>query len=920
MARLICLLWLCGASLAFTQSATSSGTIQVQLRDPSGSSVAEASLILRHKASGATRTGKTESQGSFVFSQLSPGEYSLHIEKDGFTSVDATSIPVSIGQLVEQKLTLALSNVASRIEVTESAGALDTGATSSSAALGNDRIEEAPSNGRNYFSFVAVAPGVVSSPQAGAQKSMAGIRNPLADSGFSFNGMRGRNNSISIDGVDNRDETTGGNRVAIGLEMVEQFSVAGVSVGAELGGAAGGIVNMVTRPGTNLWHGDATFFFQNGAFSARKPEVDAGFHPRLSRYQPGTSLNGPIKKNRTFFSTAFETEKAFEEEWSETPSDAIELIRKAFQSPAFANGLVKDPYHGLFRTATRGTEYSLKVNHIQDEHDTYSARYAYSRGRVLGDVQGGTNFSDRSSGGSSLTSDHAFVASWLRVLTPKTTNDVRFQLSQRSQEVRPNSYGPLYEIPGLISMGQSPRLNSDRTETHYELVDSLSFVRGRHRMSAGISVQPIHLDARLANRAAGIFVFPSLNDFLAGRPDVFTQAFGDPSLTMKTTPFGLYFQDRWRIINGFTLEAGVRMDKQAMPQGLPASKANIAPRIGLAWNPSKNLVFRFGGGLFYDRYPLAYLNEALWKNGTRGFEQYAVGAAAVQAFQILRGGTASGPLPGVAQSTYTASSNFPSPYSRKAGFGAEYALDKDTKLTVEANSVKGVHLPRIRNAAGALPPNYLLEQTANSNYRGVSTSINRRMSKEVAYLFTYDLSRNLDDGSDFDEQPLNPLNIRADWAHSRLHQHHRLAASAVFEIPDDALKVAPVWLRESFERITIAPIMSFLSGRPLSGLLTTDFYRTGAYPINARPVGVGRNSFQAPATATVDLRLMKTFMTHHERAKLQFGIEAFNLLNHSNVAISSPYYANGIEKLTTFRGPVESLNRRQFQTLVQWEF
>ena len=920
MLPLVCLLWLGAGSFAFSQSATSSGTIQVQLRDPSGSSIADASLVLRHKASGASRSGRTESQGSFVFSQLSPGEYSLHIEKEGFTSVDATSIPVSIGQVIEQKLTLALSNVASRIEVTESAGGLDTAATSSSAALGDDRIEEAPSNGRNYFSFVAVAPGVASSPQAGSQKSMAGIRNPLADSGFSFNGMRGRNNSISIDGVDNRDETTGGNRVAIGLEMVEEFRVAGLSVGAELGGAAGGIVNMVTRPGTNLWHGDATFFYQNGAISARKPEVDAGFHPRQSRYQPGASLNGPIKRNRTFFSTAFETEKAFEEDWSETPSNAIDRIRQALRSPAFANGLLRDPRHGLFRTATRGTEYSLKVNHIQNEHNIYSARYAFSRGRVLSDVQGGNNFSDNSSGGSSLTSDHAFVASWLRVLTPKTTNDVRFQLSQRTQEVRPNSYGPLYEIPGVISMGQSPRLNSDRSEKHYEVVDSLSFVRGRHRMSAGFSAQPIHLDARLANRAAGIYVFPSLNDFLSGRPDVFTQAFGDPSLTMRTTPFGLYFQDRWQIVSGFTLEVGVRMDKQAMPQGLPASKANVAPRIGLAWNPSKNLVVRFGSGLFYDRYPLAYLNEALWKNGTRGFEQYAVGAAAIQAFQTLRGGTATGPLPGLAPSTYTASRNFSSPYSRKAGVGIEYAIDKDTKLTVEANSVKGVHLPRIRNGSGSLPPNYQLEQTANSNYRGISTSINRRMSKEVAYLFTYDLSRTLDDGSDFDEQPLNPLDIRADWAHSRLHQHHRLAASAVFEIPDDALKFAPVWIRESLERITIAPIASFLSGRPLNSLLTTDFYRTGAYPLNARPFGMGRNTFLAPATATVDIRLMKTFMTHHDRAKLQFGIEAFNLLNHSNVAISSPYFANGNEKLTTFRGPVESLNRRQFQTLVQWEF
>ncbi len=900
--------------LLSAQSATSSGTIRVQLSDPSGASISDAALLLRHKSSGSTRSGKTESQGVFTFSQLSPGEYTLHIEKEGFTTVDATSLTISIGQLVEQKLTLSLSSVAGRIEVTESTGTLDITATSATAALGSDRIEEAPSKSRNYISFVALAPGVSNSPQAGSQKSMAGIRNPLADSGFSFTGMRGRNNSISIDGVDNRDETTGGNRVAIGLEMVEEFVVGGVSVGAELGGAAGGIVNMVTRPGTNIWHGDATFFYQNGALGARKPEVDVGLHPRLSRYQPGASLMGPIKKNRTFFSTAFETERDFEEEWSETPASSLSRIRQALQSSSFVNGIVKEPSRGLFRTATRGIEYSLKVNHLADEHNSFSARYAYSRGRVLGDVQGSSNFSDRSAGGSSITSDHSFVASWLRVITPTVVNDLRVQISERSQQVRPNSYGPLYEIPGIVSIGQSPRLNSDRTEKHFEVAENFNFVLGHHRLSAGATIQPITLDARLANRSAGIYVFPTLDSFLAASPDVYIQTFGNPSVQMRTIPVGFYFQERWQIRKGLTLEAGARLDKQAMPTGFPASSTNVAPRLGLAWNPMKKLVVRLGSGLFFDRYPLAYLNDAAWKNGTQGFEQYAVGWAAVQAFRLLRGGTAAEPLPGLAHSIYSVSQYFPSPYARKAGIGVEYAVDKDTKLTFESNLVKGTHLPRIRNATGTLPPSFLLEQTANSAYRGMSISINRRMSKEVAYLFTYDLGRVLDDGSDFDEQPLNPLNIRADWAHSRLHQHQRFAASAVFEIPDDALNFLPVWARETLERFTIAPIASFLSGRPINGLLTTDVYRTGAYPINARPVGTGRNAFFGPGTASVDIRLMKTFMTHHERAKLQFGIEVYNLLNRANVVISSPYLTD------SFKGPVESSNRRQFQTLVQWEF
>ena len=917
-----CLFPLFFACSLLGQSSFTTGTVQVQISDPTGSAIADAALLVRHKASGASRSGRTDSHGAFTFPQLTIGEYSLHVEKAGFAAVDASSFNVSVGQVVTQRLTLPLASVSGRLEVTENIGSVDTAATSSGSALGDDRIEEAPSKGRNYFSFVALAPGVAPSPAAGAQKSMAGIRNPLADSGFSFSGMRGRNNSINIDGVDNRDETTGGNRVAIGLEMVEEFRVGGLSVGAELGGAAGGLVNMVTRSGTNLWHGDVTFFYQNGGIGARKPEVPAGERNRLSRYQPGVSINGPIRKDKTFFSTAFESEWEAEQEWSETPGTALPRIRSLLNSSAFAKGIVKEPLSGLFGTATRGTEFSLKMSHLKDEHNTFSGRYAYSRGRVFRDVQGPDNFLDQSANGSSLTADHAGVLSWMHVVSPAIVNDLRGQIARREQLLRPNSFGPLYEVPGVISIGQGPRLNAYRSENHYEVVDNLNWILGQHRLSIGAGSQTIRLNARMANRAAGIFSFPTLDAFLAATPDLYIQAFGNPAVQLNTTPVGVWLQDRYQARKGLTLEAGVRVDKQAMPVGFPSSPTNFSPRLGLAWqpDPSKQLVIRAGGGLFYDRYPLAYLNEAAWKNGTAGFEQFAFGPAAVQAFRLLGGGTASAPLAGLNQSTYLPSSNFPSPYSRKAGVGFEYGLNKDTKLTVEASHVRGFHLPRMRNISSTAVPSFLLEQTAKSSYKGISFSVNRRMSKDVAFLATYDLGTVHDDASDFDEQPQDPRNIRADWARSRIYQKHRLAASALFEIPNDGIPGVPVWLREALERISVAPIFTFMSGRPVNSLLTFDAARTGAYPLSARPPGVGRNPYFSPPTSSADIRLMKTFMTHHERAKLQFGVEAFNLLNHANVISISPYSNDGVKALTSYRGPVESANRRQFQMLVQWEY
>jgi hypothetical protein len=186
-------------------------------------------------------------------------------------------------------------------------------------ALGYERIEEAPARSRNYLNFVLAAPAVAPSAGMSSQRTMTGARAPLGDSGFTFGGMRPRNNAIQIDGLDNRDETTGANRVAVGLEMVQEFRVAGTSVGAELRGAAGGLLNMVTRSGVNIWHGDVTMFAQNEVFNARQPEIASESRPRFRRYQPGVSANGPIRRDSTFISGAAEYENESAEEWSNVP-------------------------------------------------------------------------------------------------------------------------------------------------------------------------------------------------------------------------------------------------------------------------------------------------------------------------------------------------------------------------------------------------------------------------------------------------------------------------------------------------------------------------------------------------------------------------------------------------------------------------
>jgi hypothetical protein len=227
----------------------------------------------------------------------------------------------------------------------------------------------------------------------------------------------------------------------------------------------------------------------------------------------------------------------------------------------------------------------------------------------------------------------------------------------------------------------------------------------------------------------------------------------------------------------------------------------------------------------------------------------------------------------------------------------------------------------VRNIDLSLPPLYQLEMTARSSYQGAAITLHRRMSKEWTYLIAYNVGSAWDDGSDFDEQPSNPADPRRDWARSRQHQAQRVVASGLFEVPAEEMQSAPAWLRETLEAFHIAPIFSVGSGRPLNALDTTDRFRTGAYPITARPFDLPRNPFTQEGAASMDLRLMKVWwVVQPRRAALELAADIFNLSNHTNPLRVSPFYAAGAAKLPTYGGLVETLNARQIQFSLSLEY
>jgi len=626
-----------------------------------------------------------------------------------------------------------------------------------------------------------------------------------------------------------------------------------------------------------------------------------------------------VHRESTFFAGTIEAERESGEEFSEIPGIGVQSrINGALVSPLFLRAAIGSVGEGLFPTKSTSTETSWKLTHRMNTAHEVMARYAFSRASIAREVLGGNNFSEQSARGSSNNQDQSVVAGWQFVPGATLVSDLHLQFARRSVDLTPNARGALLEIPGVVSIGQSPMLDASRTEDHFQLVESANQLRGSHQLGFGASVQHITLDARLANFFAGVFIFPTLNDFVRGAPDVFLQAFGNPRTRYSTDPVAFWAQDQWRPALGLTLVYGLRYEAQRLPAPFGSATHNVAPRLGFAWLPGGRgkWVFRAGVGLFYDRYPLAFLNEAIQKNGYQGFEQYAVGADAVRAFQLSRGGTLSAPLEGVAHSTYRPDPNFDGTptYARKFTGGVERSIDRNTTVTLEYMNIAGFHLPRIRNAALTLPPLYSMEQSARSSYQGVSGTFHRRLSKEWTYLFAYTAGKACDDASDFDEQPMNPGNTRLDWSRSRQYQAHRIVASGIFELPLEDIQGVK-WLQTLGRHFDLAPVVSAGSPRPINALATTDLYRTGAYPISARPDDLARNAFYERGNFSVDLRVTKGFEWWKDHGIVLFGVGVYNLTNHTNALRVSEYYG-----LRTYRGLIETLNARQVQFSWQWEF
>jgi hypothetical protein len=304
------------ASLAFAQGGAATGDLHVSVKDPKGNFVTNATVTVSNAAKGLERTATGDGQGGYNARLLPPGNYTVTVQAPGFAKALANDVSITVGGLVDLPIALAVASGREVVEVTSQTELIETSQTSTTDTIGQRRIDNLPINGRNYINFTLTDSQVV--------RDNAPFLGPAQTSGLNISGQRARSNLVNVDGADATDNSTDGVRSTVSQEAVQEFQIITNNYAPEYGRAAGGVVNIITRSGSNDFHGDVFGFLRNRNFQAVNPFSTVP-NPAYTRVQAGAAFGGPIKKDKTYYFFSYEVTRRHETGFSSVaPGSNIE--------------------------------------------------------------------------------------------------------------------------------------------------------------------------------------------------------------------------------------------------------------------------------------------------------------------------------------------------------------------------------------------------------------------------------------------------------------------------------------------------------------------------------------------------------------------------------------------------------------------
>ncbi len=900
------------------QQNVTSGSLSGRVEDTRGAVIMGANVTATNLETHQRFATASDNDGRYRFPYLRTGDYDLTIEASGFGAV-TRQFSVLVGQALELPVKLEVEGVSANVNVgSTDVPLVETVRTQITETIRPREIADLPLNGRNYLDLALLVPGV--SPTNTGSNQRFAETSAVPGQGISVAGQRNLYNSFIVDGVSANDDAADLTGTYYSEEVIDQFQVVTSGGIAEFGRASGGVVNILTRGGTNDWRGNLYGFFRNQRFDARNPLAPT--KDLLTQAQYGGTASGPLRRERTFFFTNFEqTRRNYSAVLTIAPA-AVASINGRLRAVNYGGPLIET---GVVPASFDTTNFFARIDHRVNQANQLSARYSlYHIEAVNSRTVGGLNAVSRGSGLNDT--DQTAQVSNVTTLSSRTINEARFQFTHSRLDAPVNdTTGPAVNISGVANFGTATFSPVARDIDLFEAVDNVSTQLGNHSLKAGGGFLYNRLNIVFPGAFQGVYNFSSLNNFLNGNYNTFQQAFGRPDQFQSNPNLGAFVQDEWRVRRDLTIDGGLRYDVQYLPDPIQTDTNNFAPRLGVVYAPGdRKTVIRASYGLYYDRIPLRATSNALQRDGSK----YLV----VQLAPTQPGAPLFPNVIAVQPATLLTKPNITRidpdievSYSQQANLQIERELPWDAVVSVGYLHLRGKHLILSRNVnaptvspAAGVPnlgrpdPNWgnisRFESSGNSYYDGMVVSFNQRASRWATVRLSYTLSKTIDDaGNFFFSTVQDNFNIRDDRGLSDNDQRHRVVLSGTLEAPQQGKEHGFAHVLNGFQ---FGYIFTYASRLPFNVLLGSD--RNFDSNNNDRPTGVGRNTGRGFDFASLDLRLSRRFRLS-ERVNLQVLAEGFNVLNRANYGVPNNTFGAGVNALPTFGQPTAAFDPRQFQ-------
>jgi Carboxypeptidase regulatory-like domain/TonB dependent receptor len=917
---LLAVLFLALAGGAAAQTDVTTSRISGVVNDGEGAGLPGVTVEARNSETGLTQTTVTNEEGFFRILNLPTGTYTVSATLEGFNPVSREEIRLLIGSTPTINFTLTLGTVSESITVTTSEVPLvEVTNTSNSTTIQTEQIEAIPINGRDFKSLVLLTPETRLDSERG---------------NLSLGGQRGINTNVTIDGVDFNNAFFGGtvggaegrSPLSISQESIKEFTVITNGASVEFGRSGGGFVNVITKNGTNDLNG--SLFYYNQPQDLISDFADGREPADQEKEQYGFSLGGPIVKDRLFYFVSYDNQ----DQSLTVPIQASVLDpRIAARYPALITG---SEY-----VQTRDGEVAFgRLDWQANDSHRFLVRGNFTDYEGINGTSNSQLRTGTYNGLEGLNTD-SYVASWSGQFGSSVLNDLN--LNYITEDTPREDKGlnfPDLQV-GSNRYGEVAFLPTTATTERKAFGDTFTYLLDEHILKAGFEYNDTSIDQVFRGNWRGVFRFPTVDDFVAGRWDRYTQFGGLGGRTSEeagAASFGqketaIFLQDQWFLRSNLTVTAGLRWERLDNPDApvlnpndrnangsfnltgeIPDTDNQLSPRLGVSWSPDTKTAVRFSAGRFWSRTPAILFAQLFTSNGLVG-TQYIInaprsgntvlrptdplapgwgdqfGVVGVERIDFTR--VPNPTRPGV----FTIDEDFENSYTDRFTLGAERELFPLTIVGVDFTYAEGKQLQRLKDTnrvysstppANGAPPPYS-STLPNPFYGRITTSVSDGRSKYQSA--TLNVNRRLADNFSlygavtWSEDKDNDSNER-NFAGIQAEDYNNLDLNYAYSSRDQRWKSVLNGLWETpWWGLGVSGAFTYNTGFPYTATTNFDANNDGE-PATDRPtingVHFGRNTFRQPDYYSLDLRLTKAFAVGP--GDLALSVDCFNCTDAAN--------------------------------------